>query len=136
LSLTGGARLQLWDLARGKPVRTFDRPRGEGSYAALAFSVDGRLALSGGGDSPARLWEVATGKPVRALVGKGLPMPVRSAAFSPDGRLALTGGDGQTLKVWDVASGREVRRLRLPEPTPPWARPPKRDAKRRGEPGP
>lgn len=80
-----------------------------GSVAAVAFSPDGRLALSGGDDHTLKLWEVATGRLLRTFEGhrKG----VCAVAFSPDGRWVLSGGGlyDDTLKIWEVATGREVR---------------------------
>ena len=57
----------------------------------MAFSPDGRHAISGAGDGTVRLWEVATGREVRRFSGhdKG----VHDVAFSPDGRQALTVGE-------------------------------------------
>jgi hypothetical protein len=75
----------------------------------VAFSPDGRLALTGSWDKTARLWDVASGRQVRRLAGHAAP--VLSVALSPDGRLALTGSDDGTARLWDVASGREVRQL-------------------------
>jgi tetratricopeptide (TPR) repeat protein len=66
----------------------------------VAFSPDGRLALTGSEDDTARLWEVATGKPV------GPPFQhrarVRVAAFRPDGRHVLTCGDDNRMRLWDM----------------------------------
>jgi WD40 repeat protein len=72
----------------------------------LAFSPDGRLALTGSQDGTARLWEVASSKPL------GPPLEHKSevtcVAFSPDGRLALTGSQDGTARLWEVASGKPL----------------------------
>jgi WD40 repeat protein/serine/threonine protein kinase len=82
--------------------------RHDGWVWAVAFSPDGRTALTGGKDCMARRWDVRTGKP------KGEPLrhrhPVWSVAYSPDGRTILTGsGDDQVregeARLWDAASG-------------------------------
>ena len=75
--------------------------------SSVAFSPDGRYALSGSGDSTLKLWEVSTGREVRTFSGHA--MTVRSVAFSPDGRYALSGSLDKTLKLWEVSTGREVR---------------------------
>ncbi len=77
---------------------------------SVAFSPDGRLALSGSSDDTLKLWEVATGREVRTLAGHSAS--VFSVAFSPDGRLALSGSKDKTVRVWDVATGRPLRTLR------------------------
>jgi WD40 repeat protein len=80
-----------------------------GHALAVAFSPDGRRALSGGEDNTARLWEVATGREIRPL--EGHTGEVLAVAISPDGRRALTGGGDRTIRLWDLSSGRELRRL-------------------------
>jgi WD40 repeat protein len=74
---------------------------------ALAFSPEGRTALSGSYDRTLKLWDVATGKEVRTFAGH--TSMVWSVAFSPDGRTALSGSHDETLKLWDVATGSEIR---------------------------
>jgi WD40 repeat protein/serine/threonine protein kinase len=70
------------------------------SVAAVAFSPDGRLAVTAGEDRIARLWEVATGQPL------GQPLehaaPVTAVAFSHDGRSLLTLSGG-AASVWNTA---------------------------------
>jgi len=78
--------------------------------SSVAFSPDGRHALSGSDDKTLRLWEVASGKELRRF--KGHTGEVRSVAFSPDGRHALSGSNDNTLRLWEVASGKELRRFK------------------------
>jgi hypothetical protein len=89
-----------WPPPYDESARTFAEPTG--SVDSVAFSPDGRTALSGG--YALKLWEVATGKDVRSFSGGD----TRSVAFSPDGRTALSGGY-HTLSLWDVATGKEIR---------------------------
>jgi WD40 repeat protein len=67
LGLSGNldTELVLWDVLKGKALRTFSRAKGVGMHVtALAFSPDGRLAAVG---SAGRLhvWDVVTGRPMR-----------------------------------------------------------------------
>jgi len=79
---------------------------------AVAFSPDGRLVLSGGGDweknkGVLKLWEITSGHEIHSFSGN---YDVKSVAFSPDGRLALSGES--FLKLWKIASGHEIRKFR------------------------
>ncbi len=79
------------------------------SVQAVAFSLDGRLALSGSQDGTVRLWEVETGRAVRVMEGHS--DGVMSVAFGPDGRLALSGSEDGTVRLWEVETGRSMRVL-------------------------
>jgi WD40 repeat protein/predicted Ser/Thr protein kinase len=87
----------------------------KGWVPAVAFSADGRTAVTGG-DAPdrhgeARLWDVATGE------AKGPPLPhdrpVWAAAFSPDGGTLVTGSGGTDgphgeVRIWDCRTGKAL----------------------------
>jgi WD40 repeat protein len=100
--------VRLWDIGKAAELRRF-----EGHTAAVhavAFSPDGRRALSGGDDKVARLWDVATGKELCRLAGHA--NPVIAVAFTADGR-ALTGSSryqtaDRVVRLWDCATGKEV----------------------------
>ena len=68
----------------------------------MAFSPDGRYALSGSWDKTLKLWDINTGKEIRTF--RGHSSYVRSVAFSPDGRYALSGSWDETLKLWDISA--------------------------------
>ncbi len=76
---------------------------------SVAFSPDGKTALSGSGDNTARLWDLATGREIRKLEGhSGV---VRSVAFSPDGNTPLSGSRDGTMRLWNLQSGDELAAL-------------------------
>ena len=100
-------------MTTGKVLRSI-----AGASSPVAFSPDGRLALSGSNDNTLRLWDLALGKQLRSFTGNW--NSVSSVAFSPDGRFALSGtcdekdpGDHPcvrgSMKLWDLAAGKELR---------------------------
>lgn len=76
---------------------------------SVAFSPDGRTALSGSYDETLRLWDATTGNTIRTF--KGHSGSVNAVAFMPDGRTVLSASSDTTLKLWDVATGKELRTL-------------------------
>lgn len=100
--------IRLWDVSTGRELRRFEGHRDE--VYAVAFSSDGRRALSGSDDSTVRLWEVDTGKQVLRL--EKHQDGVLSVAMSPDNRRALSSSRDTTLRLWDLETGEELRQFR------------------------
>ncbi|MEU4829301.1 serine/threonine-protein kinase [Streptosporangium sp. NPDC023615] len=82
---------------------------------AVAFSPDGRVLASGGGDGAVIIWDAATRRPVGTPL-TGHTRAVEAVAFSPDGRVLAAGGNNgkgtdpgdHTLVMWDTATWRPV----------------------------
>jgi WD40 repeat protein len=74
---------------------------------AVAWSPDGRWALSGGADKKVRLWKMPSGRWRRTFTGHS--DTVTAVAWSADGRFFLSGSGDQTMRLWEVSSGRCLR---------------------------
>lgn len=74
---------------------------------SVAFSSDGRFALSGSSDQTIKLWDVHTGKELRTFIGHS--NSVTSVTFSPDANYVLSGSWDKTIKLWDVHTGKELK---------------------------
>ena len=104
--------------ATSRVVRLIHRP---GFVRALAFSPDGKLALTGGDDGGASLWDVSTGQPV------GYPMvsstPVSAVAYGPDGRTVAIATINDVV-IHDTLydrHGPQGRRLKHPVSSARWS---------------
>jgi WD40 repeat protein/serine/threonine protein kinase len=77
-----------------------------GSYGinSVAFSSDGRMFATAGGDRTAIIWDRKTMRPLMRLHGHD--SAIVTVAFDRMGRYLAT-GDYHTAKVWEIDSGRQ-----------------------------
>ena len=66
----------------------------------MAFSPDGKRAVSGSRGGTMRLWELEKGFEMRRL--KSNTPAVIYVAFTPDGRHVLAGNRDNTVQKWDL----------------------------------
>jgi WD40 repeat protein len=106
-SSTPDYSLRLVDATTGQEIRRFEGH--QEVVTDVAFSPDGRLALSASADQRVIVWDTTTGQPVHYLTGH--TASVQAVAFGPDGQLAASGGADGTVLLWDVAAGTLLRRF-------------------------
>ena len=75
-----------------------------GDVNSVAYSPDGKLALSGGLDGSVKLWDVGSGRLLRNF--EAPTGGVDSVAFSPDGSRVLSGNGYGTITQWNTVDGR------------------------------
>ena len=106
----GGGVVRLWDLTTDEVIAQVDTGRA-GPEAAVAFSPDGALLVTGGPGGDVRMIDVARG----AVVGpplSGAEGSIEALAFSRDGALLAVAtttpaGQGQ-VQMWDPVTRRAV----------------------------
>lgn len=102
--------LILWDVDTWEVRRTLPEP--EYSVNLVAFSLDGKMVVGGGGGQgrgEVNLWDTQTGELRRTL--PGVKHEVHSVAFSPDGKTLVSGEVGGVFIIWDAHTGETRRRL-------------------------
>jgi WD40 repeat protein/serine/threonine protein kinase len=92
--------LKLWEVKTGRCLRTFGEHTQE--IDSVAFSPDGRFALSGSGGKIVKLWEVRTGRCLRSFEGHKERLGGLYVAFSPDGCFACSGNGDKNIKLWEL----------------------------------
>lgn len=71
--------------------------------SSVAFSPDGRLLVSGGGDQVIRIWEIGTNRTeIRAL--RGHHSWISSVVFSPNGQKLISASMDKSIKIWELGS--------------------------------
>ena len=98
--------LRLWDLSTAKEIRRYEGHTGK--VTSVAFSPDGKRAVSGSWDGTLRLWEVETGKELRVVDAS---CAAGSRPWLSRRRVARRSraGSDRLIHLWDLATGKEVR---------------------------
>jgi WD40 repeat protein len=94
------------DSAPARPLAKLPGPAG----TAVAFSRDGKLILTAGGDE-ARVWDAETFTPLTGPLKHKDGAKLFLAALSPDGKLVLTVAGSETW-LWDATKGKRQSVLR------------------------
>jgi cytochrome c len=76
---------------------------------SVAFTPDGRQAISGSVDETVRLWNLDDGRELAIWYGHA--GPIIGVAISANGKLAASGGIDQTVRIWHLATGKIVHAL-------------------------
>src|SRR5262249_3949411 len=92
----------LMRLCRAEPLVI---PDTTGVYG-VAFSPDGEILASGGGDGTIKIWNSKPGKAAIPAFQAHADSVV-SVAFHPDGKHLASRGADRTVKVWNWTTGQE-----------------------------
>lgn len=101
-----GAQLVLWEVATGRPLRTYEGFR-NGASDCPTFRPGGSHVAAAAFNT-VLLFDLSTGKRLRMFKHDGIGF-LYAMAFSPDGRWLLTGGYKGDASLWDVESGERLR---------------------------
>jgi WD40 repeat protein len=104
-----GSSLDLWDLAKRKPIRQLRKDAGQDEIHCVAISPDGKTLACCGKEKDVELWQAATGKRIGRLGDD--EDRARSVAFSPDGKTLAVAFQFAKTRLFSLATAREIRRF-------------------------
>jgi len=110
VSLSNSHRLKLWDLTKGRVIKTYKKLSGEISKNAFKISPNNKFLISASGDHTLKLYDLKNENPIYTF--KGHSDTIKFVDFSPDGKLILSGSKDKSVKIWDVNSRRLNRTIK------------------------
>lgn len=94
------AKIVLWDVQSGKPLRTLSGHNG--AVFGVAFNPDGSLLASASGDQTVKVWRVRDGERLDTL--KEPQGEVFDVCFTPDGNQLLAVAADRRIRLWALKS--------------------------------
>jgi WD40 repeat protein len=102
--------LECWDFEAKRQVNfriAHDDPKVPAKpIVAVAYSSDGKMALSASSDNSIRLYEKGDNGITEKRRFEGHVGVPRFVAFTPDGKTAVSGAVDGTVRLWDIKSGK------------------------------
>ena len=97
--------IKLWDITTGKEIRAFKNLTS--IINSVAYSPNGKYAVSGDDDGSMILWNIKTGKKIKIFNNN--QEIISSVAFSKNGKYAISGSWDGSIKLWDIKTGKEIK---------------------------
>ena len=92
------AVIQLWKITDTKAVREVELSGHQDAIRCVAYTPDGKRAVSCGDDRTVRVWDLAARKELLSFTGHtGI---VTWVAVAPDGRRVLSASEDKTVRLW------------------------------------
>ena len=107
--------LIIWNVTAQTAEQSIETVIQTGHYAAVtavAYSPDGKFAVTGSADKTIKLWEVATGREIRSYLGNS--GDITFLTFNQTGKHVASIDLDYSLKIWEVASSKEIRTITIP----------------------
>jgi WD40 repeat protein len=102
--------LRVWDLDKGKVIRTLLEAHDRWVQAVAATSLEGcPVIISGGDDRRVRVWNLDSGEPIYPpLQGHQAPVRALTTARIAGRTVIVSGSDDKSVRMWDLASGEPI----------------------------